>query len=458
MADTENGKTKRYEVTRPARPVHWETDVPGSKSITNRALLLAALTDGTVRLENVQLSDDSRVFIEALRELGFSVFTDETERSVTVEGCGGRIPLSGAEIYVGSAGTAARFLTAMLGMSDGIYRIEASEQMMKRPMRPLFEALFSLGAHIKWLGEEWHLSVELTGAAVMSEKAGPPDPVPEGSDSREVCLDISQSTQFLSALLMAAPMLPGGLSIHLTGGKKGGPYVDMTRQMMDRFGVETFSEDSMCGEKRDYSVPSGAAYSGTESYRVEPDVSAACYFYAAAAVTGGTVRVNGVLPDGLQGDIKFLGVLEKMGCTVEKSPLGLTVTGPANGKLHGISVDMRDFSDQALTLAAIAPYADGPVEITDIAHVRKQESDRIGAITVNLKRAGISCEERPDGVRIEPGQPQPCVIDTFDDHRVAMAFAVMGLGADGIVIDHPGCCAKTFPDFFIRLDELIKEV
>ncbi len=435
-----------------------ETDVPGSKSITNRALLLAALTDGIVRLENVQFSDDSHVFIDALRALGFSVFTDESERAVTVEGCGGRIPLSGAEIYAGSAGTAARFLTAMLGMSDGVYRIGASEQMQKRPMRSLFEALFSFGTQIRWLGEEWHLPVELTGAAVRSEEAGCSDPASAESEMKTVDLDISQSTQFLSALLMAAPMLPSGLRIHLTGGKKGGPYIDMTRQMMDRFGVDTRSEDDASGTERVYCVPPGEGYSGTERYRVEPDVSAACYFYAAAAVTGGTVRVNGVLPDGMQGDIRFLGVLEQMGCMIEESPLGITVTGPAEGKLHGISVDMRDFSDQALTLAAIAPYADGPVEITDIAHVREQESDRIGAIVTNLRRAGIFCEERPDGVRIEPGQPQPCVIDTFDDHRVAMAFAVMGLGADGIVIDRPGCCAKTFPDFFIRLDELIKEV
>ncbi len=435
-----------YEVKHQKQPVHWEVEVPGSKSITNRALLMAALSDGTVRLENVQLSDDASAFIESLRSLGFSLKTNEARRCVTVEGCAGRIPRSGVEIDVGSAGTAARFLTAMLGVSDGTYRILASEQMQRRPMRPLFEALLSLGARIEWLGAKGYLPVELSGAA---KRPG---------DRAEIDLDIGESTQFLSALLMTAPMLPCDLHLHITSEKKDGPYVEMTRRMMAQFGASVRFEDGGPAGSGEYFVPSDAVYAGTDRFRVEPDVSAACYFYAAAALTGGTVRVDHVVPKSMQGDLKFLDVLEQMGCTVENGPEGITVTGPASGKLHGLSVDMRDFSDQALTLAAIAPFADGPVEITHIAHVRGQESDRIHAIVSNLQRAGISCEERPDGVRIKPGQPQPCVIETFDDHRVAMAFAVMGLGADGIVIDHPSCCAKTFPEFFRILDRLTSEV
>ncbi len=436
--ETGYGMGQRYEIKRPARPVDWVADVPGSKSITNRALLLAALADGSVRLENVQFGDDAKAFLGALAALGFALRVQEAERCVTVEGRGGRIPYLEAEIDVGSAGTAARFLTALLGLSDGTYRILASEQMRRRPMQSLFEALLSLGAKIAWLGEEGHLPVELVGAA---RKPG---------GRTEVDLDISESTQFLSALLMAAPMLSGGLRIHITGGKTGGPYVEMTRAMMGRFGAAAEFENGT-----DYIVPRGSAYGQTAAYRVEPDVSAACYFYAAAAVTGGTVRVNGVHADTLQGDIRFLDVLGQMGCEVTEGPDGIAVKG--NGNLHGIRVDMRDFSDQALTLAAIAPYADGPVEITNIAHVRGQESDRIRSIVTNLRRAGIVCEELPDGVRIRPGQPRPCVIDPFGDHRTAMAFAVMGLGAGGIVIDNPGCCAKTFPDYFRVLEKLTKD-
>ncbi len=440
MTDTGNEKTEFYEVKRPNKPIHWEVEVPGSKSITNRALLLSALADGQVEMEGVLFSDDSRAFLDALRALGFSVEVSEKDCRVLVQGLGGRIPCSEAEINVGSAGTAARFLTALLGMSDGTYRIQASPQMTKRPMRPLFEALLSLGAQISWLGEEWHLPIDIIGAAgQMNQTQGP----------LQVELDIGESTQFLSALLMATPMLSCGLKIFITGEKKDGPYIRMTRRMMRDFGVEVRFEESA------YFVPAGAVYAG-KNYRVEPDVSAACYFYGAAAVTGGYVRVNRIYGGSMQGDLKFLDVLERMGCVIWEEADGIAVTGPEAGGLKGIPVDMRDFSDQALTLAAIAPYANAPVRISNIAHVRQQESDRIHAIVTNLRRAGISCEEFPDGVSIEPGAPKPCRIETFDDHRVAMAFAVMGLGADGIVIENPGCCSKTFENYFELLDSLTR--
>ncbi|MCC8141128.1 MAG: 3-phosphoshikimate 1-carboxyvinyltransferase [Lachnospiraceae bacterium] len=440
MADTGNEKAEFYEIKRPTKPIHWEVEVPGSKSITNRALLLSALADGPVEMEGVLFSDDSRAFLDALRALGFSVEMSEQDCRVRVQGLGGRIPRSEAEINVGSAGTAARFLTALLGLSDGTYRIRASLQMEKRPMRSLFEALLSLGAQITWLGEEWHLPIEISGAAKQKDQMLSP---------AQVELDIGESTQFLSALLMAAPMLSGGLKIVITGGKKDGPYVRMTRRMMRDFGVEVRFEDSA------YFVPAKAAYAG-EKYHVEPDVSAACYFYGAAAVTGGYVRVNRIYGSSMQGDLKFLDVLERMGCVIWEEADGIAVSGPAAGSLKGIPVDMRDFSDQALTLAAIAPYANASVRISNIAHVRQQESDRIHSIVTNLRRAGISCEEFPDGVSIEPGMPKPCRIETFDDHRVAMAFAVMGLGADGIVIDNPGCCSKTFENYFELLDSLTR--
>ncbi len=433
-----SNEAERYTVKRAEQPIRWEADVPASKSILNRALLLAALSDGTAELANVSLSEDTRAFLGALRSLGFSAEITGNNDQVIIEGKGGDIPRSGCDIDVESSGTTARFLTAMLGVSGGSYRIFSSAQMQQRPMRPLFEALLSLGAQITWLEEEWHLPVEITGAA---------DTI--GETRMPLELDISESTQFLSALLMIAPMYADGMQIRITGEKKDGPYIRMTRRMMQEFGVTVRFTDG------EYILPAGAAYK-RERYTVEPDVSAACYFYAAAAVTGGYARVNGVYSSSIQGDMKFLDVLEEMGCEVSEEPDGIAVTGPAAGRLSGISVNMRDFSDQALTLAAIAPYADGPVEITGIAHVRGQESDRIRSIVTNLHRAGISCEEFPDGVRILPGRPQPCRIDPFDDHRVAMAFAVMGLGADGIVIENPSCCKKTFVNYFELLTDLVE--
>ncbi len=455
MFTTRREKTERYEVRNLRQPVHWEVDVPGSKSITNRALLLSALGEGSVRLTGALFSDDTWFFIEALRNLGIFVEASEEKRQILVNGCAGLLPHAHGRINAGSSGTTARFLTAVLGVSDGSYEIAAAPQMEERPMQPLFETLCALGAQISWEGAEWHLPVRLIGAGAQPDwvKVQPEiAPEQERTERHPVLmeLDIAESTQFLSAFLMAAPMFPDGARIRITSEKKDGPYIRMTRQLMDDFGVNVRLEDDT------YLLPMDAKYR-CETFPIEPDVSAACYFYAAAAVTGGYVRVNGIHNDSRQGDLAFLDVLSRMGCDVREESDGIAVTGPAAGTLHGVTVDMRDFSDQALTLAAIAPYADAPTVITNIAHTRQQESDRIHAIVSNLRRAGISCEESPDGVRIEPGRPEPCEIETFDDHRVAMAFAIMGLGAEGIVIENPACCRKTFKQFFKILDQLCSE-
>ncbi len=429
-------KLSKYTVRKQAAPIDWDVRVPGSKSITNRALLLSALAEGKVRLTGVLFSEDSRCFLGSLQSLGFDVKIFEEEAVVEVCGCGGRIPADAGEIYVGSAGTAARFLTAMLGVSAGTYTIQASAQMQRRPMRPLFEALLSLGAKVKWLGEEWHLPVEIIGAGEkISALDGP----------CRLSLDISESTQFLSAFLLISPMFPKGVEIAITSEKKTGSYIAITQRMMESFGLCSRLEAGV------YKVDAGAAYK-REAYDIEPDVSAACYFFAAAAITGGKALVRGVKLDGLQGDLKFLDVLAQMGCTVQETPGGVAARGPV--QLSGICVNMNNFSDQALTLAAVAPFCTGPVEISGIAHIRKQESDRVHAISSNLRRAGIDCEELADGVRILPGAVQPCEIETFDDHRVAMAFAVMGLKAEGVTILDPLCCRKTFEGFFDLLEEL----
>ena len=445
--------TEQFSVKKTDRPVDWTVTVPGSKSMTNRALLMAALSDGTVRLHGVLFSDDSRYFISSLQSLGFDTQVDERERTVTVTGCAGRIPEKEAQIYVGSAGTAARFLTAMLGMSDGVYVIEASGQMKKRPMADLFTLLIQAGAGIEYLGEEGFLPIRITGQACRNRKSDAGDISGETAQENEaeplhVKLDISKSTQFLSAMLLVAPMVKQGLHIKIISEKTDGSYIRITRKMMEDWGVLTEYDG------RTYTVAADTAYHKVD-YVVEPDMSAACYFYAAAAVTGGTALVRDIHMDNTQGDIKFLSVLEQLGCTVTDEAEGVRVTGPANGRIRGIKVDMNDFSDQTMTLAAIAPYASSPTHISHIGHIRLQESDRIHAIVTELTRAGIRCEEEPDAITIYPGQPHAALIETYDDHRMAMAFSLLGLRTDGIVIHNPSCCRKTFENYFEILGRLL---
>ncbi len=430
--------SEQFMVKKLKNPVDWTVEVPGSKSMTNRALLLAALSEDTVSLDGVLFSEDSRHFLSALQTLGFVVEVNEAKRCVRVTGCGGVIPRKEAEINVGSAGTAARFLTAMLGFSDGVYTIQASEQMKKRPMAPLFVLLKEAGAEIEYLEKENCLPVRLRGCAHRTK---------ERKEPLVLALDISQSTQFLSALLLISPMIKQGLCIHITSEKTDGSYIRITRKMMEAFGAESVFRG--CS----YEVPPKTFYH-KDHYTIEPDMSAACYFYAAAAVTGGRALVKRVHMDNTQGDLKFLDVLERMGCVVSEADDGIVVSGPETGSLRGITADMNDFSDQALTLAAIAPFATEKVRIERIGHIRLQESDRIHAITAELSRLGIQCDEEAEAVTIYPGTPHGGVVLTYDDHRVAMAFSLIGLKTDGILIDNPGCCRKTFEDYFSILARL----
>ncbi len=407
--------------------------VPGSKSITNRALLIAALTDGTTKLKGVLFSDDSRHFIQALIDLGFDVNVNEKAKEVAIKGLGGAIPKSEARVYVGSAGTAARFLTAYLALSEGRFIIDASEQMKKRPMKPLFEALISMGANIEYLEKEGCLPIVTGGNKGLKNR---------------IDLDISKSSQFLSALLMTGMLIKGGITINVTSEKKTGSYIDITRKMMASFGkLVEFSN----GE---YYV-SDRAYTGVE-YRIEPDVSAACYFYAMAATNAGTALVKNVHFDSMQGDIRFIKLLEDMGCVAEDTREGILVTGPADKKLKGVDVDMNNFSDQALTLASIAPFVEGEVSIRNVGHLRGQECDRLKAMATELTKMGISCIEGEDFITIQGGKVKPARIETYEDHRVAMAFTVTGLSAEGIIIDNPMCCKKTFEEYFETVEALCK--
>ena len=428
---------EQYCVKKLKNPIDWKVIVPGSKSMTNRVLLLAALQQGEITLDGVLFSDDSRVFLNSLQSLGFDLQINEEQKQVILEGCAGKIPKQEAEIYVGSAGTAARFLTAMLGCSEGTYVINASEQEYFLPVR--ITGCMRVGGQVTDKNCHLTISDDSTGTKFEIGK--------NTQVQKYMELDISKSTQFLSAMLLIAPMFPQGLQIHITSEKKDGSYIRITRHMMEQFGVKVFFD----GEN--YFIPEEASYHQTQ-YTVEPDMSAACYFYAAAALTGGKALVYNVHSDNTQGDLKFLEVLEQLGCQVEEEKEGIVVTGPKQGNLKGIHINMNDFSDQTMTLAVLAPFCREKVRIEGIGHIRLQESDRLHGIVAELTKLGVKCEEEETALTIYPSMPKAGVVETYEDHRMAMAFSLIGLLVDGIVIDNPMCCRKTFENYFEILDEL----
>lgn len=421
-----------YKVKRIEHPHDVITSVPGSKSITNRALLIAALSEGTSVLYDVLFSDDSRYFMQALNDLGFPIHIDEENKAVTIEGFGGEIPREEAEVYVGSAGTAARFLTAFLGLSKGRYRMTCSDQMKKRPMKELLVALEEMGSEIVYEEEEYCFPFTIGNFECKKSK---------------ITIDVEKSSQFLSALLISSVLLPQNFMIKMTG-SHGMSYVNMTIRMMAQFGVGV--ERTITGAyRRKHDVP----YEARE-YIVEPDVSAACYFYALSPLLRVNVKVNNVHMDCLQGDIKFLKVLVRMGCKIEDEKDGVVMIPPKD-KFLGGSFDLSSFSDQAITLAAIAPFASSKVCIMNVGHIRYQECDRIQAIIKNLSKMGIAAIEQKDNIFVLPGKPEGGLVETFDDHRVAMAFSLVGTMVDGIEIENPACTRKTFENYFQVLEDSV---
>ncbi len=407
--------------------------VPGSKSITNRALLLATLAEGVSTLRGVLFSDDSRHFLKCIQDLGFDTTVDEDTKVITVTGHGGEVPLKEANQYVGSAGTAARFLTAYLGISNGVYHMDASEQMRRRPMAPLLDSLKELGCEIVYGNHIGFFPFTLHS---------------HGFGQDHITVNINHSSQFLSALLIASCLSEKDFTVNVEG-THGMAYIEMTRKMMAQFGVtvDMPAPDTFVTQKNQ-------TYQALD-YQIEPDVSAACYFYAMVPLLHIPVMVEHVHFDSLQGDVEFIHILEKMGCTATDTPQGILLTPPAKEGFSGITVDMSACSDQAITLAAIAPFADSPTTITGIGHIRFQESNRIQAICTELQRMGIRCEEGEDTITIYPGKPASAVINTYEDHRMAMGFSLMGLRSEGIVIDNPNCCRKTFENYFDVLDTII---
>ena len=412
--------------------------VPGSKSITNRALLIAALAEGETILKGALFSNDAKNMLACLSILGIKMEIDEENETITVQGCGGRLPVREASVNVGSAGTAARFLTALLAFSAGVYHLDASEQMKKRPMKPLLDALIKLGALISYDEAEGHFPFTIDSRAVRGG---------------EICLDTCISSQFLSAVVMTGFLLSDGLKVNIAGGRESLPYVDMTARVMESFEMKP---DVVCDNGVvSYILSGGRAYKGRK-YEIEPDVSAACYFYAAAEILGCRAQVKNVHLDSIQGDIEFIKLLTKMGARLEDEVDGILLYGANEGSYDGIEANLNSFSDQSLTLAAVSAFAKSPTRMTGIAHIRLQESDRLLAIKNELEKLGIRAVMGDGEISIFPKamDENEVYIETYDDHRVAMAFALVGLRRGGVVIKNPGCSAKTFKDYFKVLDEI----
>ena len=415
-------------------PLQATVRIPGSKSLTNRALMVAALADGESTLSGALLADDTRHMIDALRALEFDVNMDEARGTVTVRGFGGHVPATGGTLYCGNSGTTMRFCTALASLGMGDYRLEGTRRMYERPIGALVEALRHLGGRFEYLGTEGH--PPLAAHAV-------------GLSGGEAFFASPPSSQMISALLMAAPCAGGDVFIHVRGALVSRPYVDMTLKVMEAFGVTVVSRVDPDGAR--YVVAAPQRYAGRE-YAIEPDASNASYFLAAPAVVGGQVTVEGLGTASAQGDVRFVDVLERMGCQVDRSPSRLTVHGPVGpGRLRGIDLDLNDMPDMVQTLAVVALFAEGPTRIRNVANLRLKETDRLAALARELGRLGAAVEVQDDGLAIHPpGKINPAAIDTYDDHRMAMSFSLVGLAADGIAINDPGCVSKTFPDFFDR--------
>ncbi len=416
----------RIEI-QPAGPLDAAIRPPGSKSITNRALVCAALADGTSVLSGALDSEDTRVMVEGLRRLGLTVEVDATARTITVEGCGGNFPRRDADLFVANSGTTIRFLTAAATLGRGTFRLAGIDRMHERPIGDLLDALSQLGADARSEADNQCPPVVVHAAGLKGGRAS-------------IRGDVS--SQFLSGLLMVAPYAETDVELVVRGPLVSKPYVRITLAVMRAFGIEVESADLSR-----FHVPAPQRYRARQ-YEIEPDASAASYFWGAAAVCGGRVTVTGLTRDALQGDVAFCDCLQKMGCEVQYAPGGITVVGRP---LHGIEVDMNAISDTVQTLAAVALFAEGPTTITSVAHIRHKETDRIGDLARELRKLGAAVEELPDGLRIVPGPLRGAEIETYNDHRMAMSLSLVGLKVPHVVIDDPDCTAKTYPDFFADL-------
>ncbi|WP_010278251.1 3-phosphoshikimate 1-carboxyvinyltransferase [Paenibacillus senegalensis] len=419
------GRKRIVELSPPIQAVHGRLTVPGSKSLTNRALLISALAEGTSHLKGLLRSDDSYWCIRCLQKLGVELEVEED--TAVVRGTGGKWPVKQGELHVGYAGTVARFLPGALAISEGEWTVKGDHQIMERPSAPLWDALTALGAKIKHTGKKGSLPVRVAA---------------QGLRGGQISMSGSLSSQFISGLLIAAPYMREGLTLNLDGDIVQEDYVRMTLEMMRVFGVSS----EWLAEKKIIHVAPGRYRAA--ALTLEPDISTCGYFWALAALTQGTVRTDQITPAAQQPDLKLLDVLTRMGCRVTRDKHCVEVEGPAQLK-GGFTLDMGKWSDQTLTMAVLAVHADQPITLRGASHIRHHECDRISAICSELGQLGIRTEEYPDGLTVYPGQVQVRkAVDPREDHRMAMALSLLGARTEGLRIQDPGCVSKTCPDYF----------
>ena len=420
--------------------------LPGSKSISNRVLLLAALSTGTTTLKNLLDADDTQVMRNALRQLGLSI-TDQANNVCMVEGCGGHFPVRKADLFMGNAGTAIRPLTAALAMQGGDYRLSGVARMHERPIQDLVDGLRQVGAKIEYELQEGYPPIQIAAADIKIQ------------DVVKVRGDVS--SQFLTALLMALPLVAvKPVRIEVIGELISRPYIDITLKLMARFGVHV-----ACPNAQSFVIPakiSDAVYRSPGQLSVEGDASSASYFLALGAIGGGPVRVLGVGKDSIQGDVAFADALALMGANISAGEDWIEVTGVKNasGKLNGITMDCTEIPDAAMTLAVAALFAEGPTRLNNIASWRVKETDRIAAMATELRKVGATVEEGADYIVVSaltqsdwksPSQG----VDTYDDHRMAMCFSLAAFGPHALTINNPNCVAKTFPTYFSEFAKVV---
>jgi 3-phosphoshikimate 1-carboxyvinyltransferase len=431
----------------PLTRAQGEVVLPGSKSISNRALLLAALSTGKTTLKNLLDADDTQVMRNALRKLGISV-TDQPNQVCVIEGCGGRFPVRDADLFMGNAGTAIRPLTAALAMQGGNYRLSGVARMHERPIRDLVDGLSQVGTEIAYEQQEGYPPIQISAATIQIR------------DVVKIRGDVS--SQFLTALLMSLPLVAREpIRIEVIGDLISRPYIDITLKLMARFGVKV-----TCPDAQTFLIPAKTSehvYSSPGELLVEGDASSASYFLALGAIGAGPVKVLGVGSNSIQGDVAFADALAKMGAKITATDESIEVAGVSNagGKLKGITLDCTEIPDAAMTLAVAALFAEGQTRLNNIASWRVKETDRIAAMATELRKLGAIVEEGADYITVEaPAKPtdwkSPAAgIDTYDDHRMAMCFSLAAFGPNTLKINDPHCVAKTFPTYFAEFAKIV---
>lgn len=416
---------------KPINKVEGTINLPGSKSLSNRALLLAALAEGTSKITNLLESDDTRHMLNALKQLGINYTLSKDKTECTIVGCGGVLQSEEKqELFLGNAGTAMRPLCAVLCMGKGNYVLTGEPRMKERPIGHLVDALAQMGAKIDYMENEGYPPLDIEA---------------NGLEGGEVSIDGNISSQFLTALLMASPLAKNDMHITIIGELVSKPYIDITLHIMKQFGVEVINDDY-----KTFTIKVGQTYKSVEHFMVEGDASSASYFLAAAAIKGGTVKVAGIGKNSIQGDIQFVDVLEKMGAKVEWGDTYVSVT---RDKLHAIDMDFNHIPDAAMTVATMALFVEGTTTLRNIYNWRVKETDRLFAMATELRKVGAEVEEGEDYLKITPPkQLKHAAIDTYDDHRVAMCFSLLALDNVSVTINEPECTSKTFPTYFEVLE------